>query len=571
MIEPVITAALIGGGANIAVRAINEIVSRFVRFLGASAALVIAKTYWRDELAPEKVLSKMAQNSPYTNLTRPEAIKEQLKEVVGFINFLRDFNLFFTEQIVYLGSISPEIGIPLSQLANAYQWSYGLGWLSWIGTGEVLGRLVQKPLSKRLNLILRDRDLSRDIYEKMFAFGSIDFNRFKQAMAEEGWKDEDIEKYKIALYSELDADRVKELVRLGQISISEYKKRLMDIGIREEVANKLVKLVFKLPTLSEIRKALKNGLISEADAIDLLLLHGYSIEHARLLLSDVKAEKIEEQRDLTKSDILKAFEYGIINEVKAREFLKDLGYDNDEIDILISTTKKRIALKNIDKGRDLAKSDILNAYIKDVLTATEAKDLLRKIGYDENEANILLRIAESRKKIEPKERKRDLARSDIVKAYKTNIITKEEAMNMLKQLGYSEEESEIILKVGTYEKPKERKLTISDLRRLYNEGLLTLEEYKNALIALGFTEEDVDLLIIREKPRLTASILLDAFRAGAIDSNFIVNYAKKEGMTYQEIVFLHRNGAIDENQAKELLRKFGFNDDEIKILLRFAK
>lgn len=561
------TSVLIHLGFN----AIDRVIGIIFRGLGYVFVSTAFEDLVQRKYYPEAILARMVKETPYSELASEEKIRQELKEVVGFINFLKDFNVDLTKWALVWGIASPEIGFTAGQLANALQWSYGLGWLSWIGTGEVLSRLVQKPIKQKLNYLLRDADIPRDVLEKMYAYNQINLREFKERMANEGWKDEDIEKYKLLLWSELRSEALEELVRLGVIDVETYKQKLREIGFSGTAADIVVKKLFKLPSLGEIRRALKNGLIRYEQARELLILQGYLPEHADLLLSDIRAEKIEESRDLTKSDILRAFELGVINEQSAREFLKVLGYDNDEINILIELTKKRIALKNLDKGRDLAKSDIINAYIKDVIDATEAKDLLRKIGYDENEINILIQLADAKRKVVPKEKKREIARSDIVKAYKLGEISKEEAINMLKQLGFSEQDAELILKIGSYEKPKERRLTLSELRRLYNEGLLTLNEYREALIALGYNPEDVDLLIIREKPRLTASMLLDAFRAGVIDMNFIFNYAQREGMTWQEIVFLHRNGALTDEQARELLRKFGFDDKEIEILLRFAR
>lgn len=568
VVQAIIASTAIGALTSIV---FGRIISASVRAVGVAIAYAAYKYGIEPNLMPEKVLAKIGQESPYTNLRDETYIKENLKELVGFINFLRDFNVTLAANTMFASILGPEVGVPFSNLINALQWSYGLGWLSWIGTGEFLSRVVSRPLRQKLNKILRDADITRDVKEKLYAYGAYNLQQFKEAMAEEGWPDEIINKYLPVLWTELRSGAIEELVALGQISEEEYKNKLKEIGIKPEVAEKVVKKLYKLPSLAEIRRAVKNGLISEEYARELLILQGYKPEFAELLLKDVRAEKIENERNLTKSDILRAFEYGIIREEQAREFLKSLGYDLNEIEILIELSKKRIALRNIDKGRDLAKNDIINAYINDVISKAEALNLLTQIGYERSEAEILLSIADKRKGAKNVEKKRELARSDIVKAYKQGLISREEAINMIKSLGFSEEDAELILKIGTYEKPKERRLTLSELRRLYNDGLITFNEYRQALIALGYSEEDVDLIIIREKPRLSASLLIDAFGAGLIDKKFVYEYCKKEGMSYIEIVALFRAGALEETHAKELLKRFGFDDKEIEILLRFAR
>jgi len=162
---------------------------------------------------------------------------------------------------------------------------------------------------------------------------------------------------------------------------------------------------------------------------------------------------------LTKSEMEKLFIAGKISEADYRDYLKAQGYSKEQADLDI------IYLREIkfEKEKDLTKSDIYNAYILDEITKPNAKQMLIALGYDEWEAELMLKLWDYRKeqvkrreeqkgKKIRKSKERELTKADILNAYKRNLLSAEEAYKRLRNLGYDDEEAKILIAIASQAK-----------------------------------------------------------------------------------------------------------------------
>jgi len=162
---------------------------------------------------------------------------------------------------------------------------------------------------------------------------------------------------------------------------------------------------------------------------------------------------------LSKSEMEKLFIAGKISESDYRDYLKAQGYSKEQADLDI------IYLREIkfEKEKDLTKSDIYNAYILDEITRANAKQMLMALGYDEREAELLLKLWDYRKeqvkrreeqkgKKIRKSKERELTKADILNAYKRNLLSAEEAYKRLRNLGYDDEEAKILIAIASQAK-----------------------------------------------------------------------------------------------------------------------
>lgn len=218
--------------------------------------------------------------------------------------------------------------------------------------------------------------------------------------------------------------------------------------ILTEPSEGVLRLYFPTKTLSrsDIEKALQYNLIDDWQFIDQLQKLGYSEELAKFILQLVKKTKLEKQKDLTTTQILKAMREGVISEDKARAWLKELGYDDEEIDVLINLNKINKEAEKGTRKKDLSASQILLAYRYRVINDRNvAKYMLQKIGYDEDEAELLIKLEDARRVTQRHERTRDLTKTDILKAMVRGILTPEEAKKLLMEVGYDEDEADILI------------------------------------------------------------------------------------------------------------------------------
>jgi len=304
----------------------------------------IVKRFVKDKDAQDKLL-ELFRNDP------------GMRRTSDFIDFLKEFNLTIAKKSLQMGVISPTWGHQTSQLLNAVSWSFGFGWLSWVGLSPILNKIIAEPASESLDETFPNKDITKSEAEKLYELGYFDEVGLQRKLKEMGYKDEAI----------------------------------------------------------------------------------------KLILEKIKLESQKKEKDLSKSDILNAFKKGIITESDARTKLMQLGYSTEEIDLLIRVYTVNRDVQKKEKKRDLTTSQITRAYRLNLVERYEAERMLSRLGYDRDEIKILLDAEDLRKNVDKHEKNRDLTATQIAKAFLLGLISFEDAKDRLKQIGYDEDEAELIL------------------------------------------------------------------------------------------------------------------------------
>ena len=307
----------------------------------------------------DAVISNILDPDTAAKIIKLKREDKALQRLERFVNFLKWINWEFAKTSVIVGAISPSGGYAVTHLLNALSWSFGFGWLSWMGLSPVLRSTISDPAEQAL--------------------------------------------------------------------MEEFRPRLITRAF----------------TLSLLR----SGLITKEQAKDILKKLGYSDEIIDVMIKSVTIEKTEKDKDLTKTDILRAYRRGIITEEEARKHLEELGYSPEEIDILLKLYKPAKEVTKKERTKDLTTGAILRAFRYGIIDRDEAITRLQEIKYDKEEAELLVRTEEARKRSRVHVRNRDLTLSMLRKALELGILTEAEVLEYLKQLGYSDEEAKIILEI----------------------------------------------------------------------------------------------------------------------------
>jgi len=225
------------------------------------------------------------------------------------------------------------------------------------------------------------------------------------------------------------------------------REQMMDylkvLDYYKDDAERLAAISYNVPTRVDLRRMYRAGVLTYDELVDYYEKLGYSPEDAQKICTWIKMDNIADERDLTKTEIAKAVQIGEITKEEATKILTDMGYSEDEADILVTTY--------ISAGK------------------TE---------------------------------QRELTRTMIENSYRYGLITKSEAMNMLIGQGWSSQAAEQILKLVDLKKSLELKtLPFGYMRDLYKEGYIEEEEFRDYLAAEGYISEHIDLVIARETAR----------------------------------------------------------------------
>ncbi|MEM2526046.1 MAG: hypothetical protein QXI49_07650 [Candidatus Methanomethylicaceae archaeon] len=487
---------------------------------------------------PEEVLDRITPAELRDKLKWREGGAGRLKYAIDFVKFLRDFNMKFADLTTFASIFGIDAAQVANAVSNAYQWSYGLGWLSWIGTGQILSKTVSEAIGQELDYMIRAKLLTESAALDAWKKGLISDNECKEYLFRLGYDEEKAELIMKKEAIEMVSGITSFLTQIGAISKDEFIRRMKLFGLDEKQAEIAYLSSFKLPETTLLIKAFKSGLISEDIVRRYLKAKGYDDLTISLILVSAKEERTEDDKKLAKNEVLTFFRYGLIDELEARNLLQSLGYDLNEIELFINFEKMRLTLGKKEVDKKLSKAEVLRAYRDKVISRIEAEELLSRLGYDSNEINILLQLAEQTKIKEKAERKKDIARSDILRAFRLGIITRELAKNMMTQLGFSEDEAEFILKSAEVREEEKRTLTATQIITAASRRIIRISEAYDYLKSLGYGDFEVIVLFRLNYADREVLALIEALKTKRIREDEFVNALNAIGFSAADITIL---------------------------------
>jgi Holliday junction resolvasome RuvABC DNA-binding subunit len=312
-----------------------------------------------------------------------------------------------------------------------------------------------------------------------------------------GYSDDKIEAIKKALIDDLTGGKVAKMVRLGIIKEDDVLNKLKDLGVPEDLAKIAIDSMFNVPSDSVIVKLYKAGRIDRETALRLLRMNGYKREWAEWILEATKEEKVEKDKDLSKSEVMRLRRYGIIDDNTFISFMKALGYDELEADYLLKLTKATIPTQEPPKPKTLTKDNILRAFELGVIREDEARNMLKALRYDDTSINVLIELAKARMNKEPEELKRDLTKADVLKALRLGLITRDQADAYLTALGYDERERAILLQFADIKeevRQVRKTLPAATVARAFQLKIIDALTFETYLRLLGYGDFEIRIL-----------------------------------------------------------------------------
>jgi len=311
-----------------------------------------------------------------------------------------------------------------------------------------------------------EREALRREYMYLFAYGRITEDEFREHLkrlitsdeAVELWVErgkiyrERIQKYPVPEESvAITASEAKWAFQHGlkdEVWLRETLKNLgwteerIDLYIRrakiemmpEEEEEKPVE--YRKLTISQIADLYRHGKISKVEIPTALVNIGYSPEDAEKL-AQIIIEVVDSERKpktLTKSELTALYDVGIFTRQDIIDGLMKLGYDRWSAEMLSLYEVMRIRYP-----------DLRAMYSKGWITADELYSELVDLGLPVERARELTMMTVKYTKQERTATERDLTKTEILKGAKMGIITPEQAMNLLMDLGYDEGEAAYLL------------------------------------------------------------------------------------------------------------------------------
>ncbi|KKK78249.1 hypothetical protein LCGC14_2845460, partial [marine sediment metagenome] len=224
------------------------------------------------------------------------------------------------------------------------------------------------------------------------------------------------------------------MARYGLVDKNFLVEQLGKVGLAEEYRSVAADMMLAMGVRTDLSTRYSKGWINAEGVKTELAGAGLSEEvQTRMfqwIVKNVQTDRVAKERDLTVTDIIKGVKKGTITRAQGQTLLVNMGYDSTEakfkldINIPIEEEVKEVA------QRQLSKTDILKAYRLGEIDVSEATLLLMDIRYSADNTAFLLTLVDATKVLIEEERLKELTKLDVVKGVKVGVITVEEGYIM---------------------------------------------------------------------------------------------------------------------------------------------
>ena len=243
----------------------------------------------------------------------------------------------------------------------------------------------------------------------------------------------------------------------------------------------LTQIAYHPYTRVDVRRMHKMGILDEDGVHSAYLDLGFHGEKADGMTEFTIAYNTEGERELTKTEVLRAFDRGVIDEESTLELLDDVGIPKEAALIIIATQLAKVAMDTTDELSDIE----IDRYIDGLISETELQDVLATLDLTASQIELLLAKAR-RKRL--RSRKMPPA-ATIVEWRQADLITEGRAHDLLDRQGYDKVFRDLML--GKKEKLPSR----ADILDWFDRKLIDKDRAVNLLIRQGYGVEVIDFMI----------------------------------------------------------------------------
>lgn len=259
------------------------------------------------------------------------------------------------------------------------------------------------------------------------------------------------------------------------------KEAFYKAGMDDDQIRNFWRAHWQHPSLTMIYNLLHRGLITQEDVY----------EYYRLVeIPPYWRDKLTTMSypPYTRVDTRRMYEMGVLTEEQVLRNYRDLGYDEEKA---ANMTQFTVAYST-QANKDLTKTQIEKAYEYGILTQEKTIELLQNLGYSEEEALFVLGL----KAYAIMQDELDDKVSTIKTRFRRGLITQEQALSELDKLEISPVfRDKTIAEILRVKQTEFQLPTKADIAKFFVNGLINEEQYRDYMDRLGFQESEINLYV----------------------------------------------------------------------------
>lgn len=299
-----------------------------------------------------------------------------------------------------------------------------------------------------------------------------------------------------------------EMLHRGIINEVDLKALLKALDVMPFWRDKLIQLSYKVLPRVDARRLHAFNIINDSELHTIYKQEGYSeTDAARLVKLATTIEDEQENpkkkklRDLTYSVIISAYGDGLLTKQDVINQLLPLGYDNDEINLLLRIEDYNLAKANSKKTNDKHYAKLTDIATKSYINRAISRDdllvYLHQAGFSNTDAQSEANFIDAEYAISFKAQ----IAKDVEQQYFEGLYADNDVIISLQALGFlPSEANNILTQLQTLKTFRTKKPSLSQFTSLYKKGFYTEEQYIQILKDDGYADEFIPALLFLAKP-----------------------------------------------------------------------
>jgi len=258
----------------------------------------------------------------------------------------------------------------------------------------------------------------------------------------------------------------------------QYEEEMRRAGDVEGWARAYWRAHWELPGITMALEMLHRGVISGEEFDEYLRVADYPAGWRERI-------KAIAYSPYTRVDTRRMYRFGVLDENGVYQTYRDLGYDHEHAMAMTQFT----VLDALEEERELTKTDILKAYRLGRFTRDQAREALVNVGYNATVAETLL--------LNQDQQLEEERISNVVKhthsLYVRGGISRSDVITRLAAQNLGSDEINRYLELWGLEREARQALpSRTSLNTFLKEDIITVDQYREGLKALGYTDQAID-------------------------------------------------------------------------------
>lgn len=235
----------------------------------------------------------------------------------------------------------------------------------------------------------------------------------------------------------LSRTEMEELYNRGLVTQDQVLQALRESRLKNKYGDLAFALHTRVIEPGILERAVRYGGVSEADAVAKAMMSGYSTEDATTIVNSGIQQRIQTHKDRVVSAAASLYEAGVMSATDVTSVITSMGYSDAEATFILEAADYHKESRLLSNVVDAIRTKYKGWHIDE----NTASGLIDQVGLPTDQRDYLLALWT----IERNASTRTLTEAQIVKAVADSLITSDDGMTRLANMGYNATDAALLL------------------------------------------------------------------------------------------------------------------------------